>query len=90
MTTVPRRRPKISSAPPEPWPSYAEPEPRVTTEGKVSGLPSPIQACWAEAIGRVKEHPAEWSGEVEGPPRAHPASTCASFRISAQIVVTTK
>lgn len=25
----------------------------MTTEGKVSSLPSPIQAMWAEAVGRV-------------------------------------
>lgn len=49
--TVVKRRPK-TPAPPEPWPSQAEPEGRVTTEGKVSSLPSPVQAMWAEAIGR--------------------------------------
>lgn len=50
MTKVPRR--PVAPAP-KPWPTQAEPEGRVTTEGKVSGLPSPVQAMWAEAIGRV-------------------------------------
>lgn len=57
MTTIVRRKPK---------PVSQVIELRVTTSGRVSSLPSPIQALWAEALGRATEPQAGHPGQVEG------------------------
>ena len=68
MTTIVRRKPKKLVL-------AQEIRPRVTTGGKVSSLPSPIQALWAEAVGRslqLERAELDWDegvivgGEVEG------------------------
>lgn len=65
MTKVPRRRPAPAAAPVE-WPSYASPEPRRTSSGQVSSLPSPVQAMWAEALGRFYDDDDIMLGELRG------------------------
>ncbi len=75
--TVVRRRPKPAAD--EPWPSQAEPAARVTTEGKVSGSPSPIQAMWAEAIGREQDASPRARHEAEGLCVALAILTCATL-----------
>ena len=74
MTVMVRRKPKTVDAPMQ-WPSQQEIAPRVTTSGKVSSLPSPVQALWAEAVGRslqLERAELDWDegvivgGEVEG------------------------
>ena len=60
---------------PSSWPSQQEIAPRVTNNGRVSSLPSPVQALWAEAVGRslqLERAELDWDegvivgGEVEG------------------------
>ena len=58
MTTIVRRKPK---------PVAQEIGPRVTIRGRVSSLPSPIQALWAEAVGRsLTINSGDHGGQVEG------------------------
>ena len=75
MTVIVRRKPKTVVDAPSSWPSQQEIASRVTTSGKVSSLPSPVQALWAEAVGRslqLERAELDWDegvivgGEVEG------------------------
>ena len=77
MTVIVRRNPKprpVADAPKQ-WPSQQEIGPQVTTSGRVNALPSPVQALWAEAVGRslqLERAELDWDegvivgGEVEG------------------------
>lgn len=65
MTAVPRRKPQKRTqtvAAEVTWPSYCTPAPRVTSTGKVTSLPSPIQSLWAEAVGRYDSNTSECRG----------------------------